>query len=165
DLRFHIAYQGVINYLAKTYYVPIFTNSTVNNFAFNPDAKGISFNVTGTTGTGFCNITIPKALLKGEPWTIKIDGLTLPSENYTVTENDEYAFIYLNYTHSEHRIEIVGTWVVAEFPPNTLTILLMAISLIAIIITVKQRKKLNALKTKYQSTITTLTNRFHQLRI
>ncbi|MEM3697809.1 MAG: hypothetical protein QXQ94_09985 [Candidatus Bathyarchaeia archaeon] len=165
DLRFHIAYQGVINYLAKTYYVPIFTNSTVNNFAFNPDAKGISFNVTGTTGTGFCNITIPKALLKGEPWTIKIDGLTLPSENYTVTENDEYAFIYLNYTHSEHRIEIVGTWVVAEFPPNTLTILLMAISLITIIITVKQRKKLNALKTKYQSTITTLTNRFHQLRI
>ncbi|MGB9777867.1 MAG: hypothetical protein ACPLW8_00540 [Candidatus Bathyarchaeales archaeon] len=165
DLQFHIAYQGVINYLAKTYYVPIFTNSTVDNFAFDPDTKSLSFNVTGTTGIGFCNITIPKTLLKGEPWTVKIDGLTLPSENYTVTENAEYAFIYLNYTHSEHKIEIVGTWVVAEFPPNIFTIILIIISLIVTVIAIKQRRKINTLKTKSQSLITAFTNRLHQLRI
>jgi hypothetical protein len=166
DLQFHIAYQGVINYLAKTYYVPIFTNSTVNNFAFDPNAKSISFNVTGTTGTGFCNITIPKALLNAalNNWTVKIDGATLSSESFTVAENSEYTFIYLNYTHSEHLIEIVGTWVVAEFPPNTLLIILMTISLIIAIIAVKQRKKISALKTKYQSTITALTNTLHKLK-
>ncbi|MEM3699527.1 MAG: hypothetical protein QXL57_01485 [Candidatus Bathyarchaeia archaeon] len=167
DMRFHIAYQGVIDYLAKTYYVPIFTNSTVNNFAFDPAAKSISFNVTGTSGTGFCNITIPKALLNAalNDWVVRIDGVILSSESFTVTENAEYTFIYLNYTHSEHRIEIVGTWVITEFPPNMLTIILMMISLIAAIIAVKQRKKLNALKTKYQSTINAFTNRLHQLRI
>jgi hypothetical protein len=164
DMRFHIAYQGVINYLAKTYYVPIFTNSTVDNFAFDSNAKSISFNVTGTEGTGFCNITIPKALLRGEPWTVKIDGLILPSQNFTVTENAEYAFIYLNYTHSEHRIEIVGTWVVAEFPPNMLTIVLIIMSLIATVIAIKQRRKINTLKTKYQSLIAEFANRLHQLR-
>ncbi|MGQ9545165.1 MAG: hypothetical protein ACUVQX_05205 [Candidatus Bathycorpusculaceae bacterium] len=167
DMRFHIAYQGVIYYLANTYYVPIFTNSTVKNFAFDPTAKSISFNVTGETGTGFCNITIPKALLRAalNEWVVKIDGLTLPSANFTVTENAEYAFIYLNYTHSEHKIEIVGTWVVAEFQPTTLLMLLIMLSLIATIITVKQRKKLNSLKIKYQNTIHTFTEKFHQLKI
>jgi hypothetical protein len=165
DLQFHIAYQGVVNYLAKTYYVPIFTNSTVDNFAFDPNAKSISFNVTGTEGTGFCNITIPKALLRGEPWAVKIDGLTLSSQNFTVTENAEYAFIYLNYTHSEHKIEIVGTWVVAEFPPNMITIALIIIGLIVTVIAIKQRRKINTLKTKYQSLITTFTNKLHQLRL
>jgi hypothetical protein len=167
DMRFHIAYQGVINYLAKTYYVPIFTNSTVGNFAFDSNAKSISFNVTGATGMGFCNITIPKALLRAAliEWTVKIDGLTLPLANFTVTENAEYAFIYLNYAHSEHKIEIVGTWVVTEFPPNTLTIILVMLSLIATIIAVKQRKQLNVLKIKYQNAIQAFTNRLHQLRI
>lgn len=164
DLLFKIAYQGVIDYLGKTYYVPIFTNSTVSNFNFNSDAECISFNVTGTTGTGFCNITIPSALLYaalGE-WNVKIDGI--PLSQFNVTENAEYVFIYLNYTHSNHLIEIEGTWIITEFPPNVLPLILVIISLIAAIIAVKQRKKLRTLKTKYQSVIRTFANRLHELR-
>ena len=166
NLVFRIAYQEAIDYLGRTYYALIFTNSTASNFTFNPSAKNISFNVTGATGTGFCNITIPRALLYaalGE-WAVKIDGIALNPAQYSVTENAEYVFIYLNYTHSNHLIEIEGTWVITEFPPNILPLLLVIISLIAAIIAVKQRKKLDTLKTKYQSVIQTFANRLHDLR-
>jgi hypothetical protein len=165
DLVFQVAYQEVIDYLAKTYYVPIFTNSTVSDFNFNPDAKRISFNVTGTTGTGFCNITIPRTLLYAAlgNWTVKIDGKLLHPENFTVTQNDEYVFIYLNYPHSDHTIEIVGIWVVTEFPPNMLPPILIILSVIAAIIAVKKRKRLSTLKTKYQSSIRTFAKILRQL--
>jgi hypothetical protein len=165
DLVFQIAYQGVKDYLGNTYYIPIFTNSTVSNFNFDPDAKRISFNVTGTTGMGFCNITIPRSLLDVTVgnWTVKIDGIPLLPENFTVTQNDDYVFIYLTYSHSDHTIEIVGTWVVTEFPPNMLPPILVILSFIAAIIAVKKRRKLSILKTKYQSTINTLAKILHQL--
>jgi hypothetical protein len=166
DLVFKIAYQGIVNYLGKTYYVPVFTNSTVSNFQFNPGSKSISFNVTGATGTGFSEITIPRALLNaalGE-WIVKLDGTPLPSENFTVTENAEYVFINLNYTHSEHLIEIVGTSIVTEFQPNTFLLILAALSLIVALVAVKKRKKLGAIRTKYQSAIHAFTDKLHQLR-
>jgi hypothetical protein len=167
DLLFKIAYQGVIPYLGKTYYVPIFTNSTVNNFGLDPGQKRIRFNVSGTTGTGFCNITIPKALLTAtllEDWIVKIDGVQLTPGEYNATENAQYVFIYLNYSHSSHFIEIEGTWIITEFSPNMLPLILVIISLIAAIIAVKQRKKLGTLKTKYQSVIQTFANRLYKLR-
>ena len=165
DLIFKIAYQEEVNYLGETYYVLIFTNSTESNFNFNPDAKRISFNVTGTTSTGFCNVTIPRALLYAEPeWVVRINGTRLNPGEFNVTENAEYVFIYLNYTHSSHLIEIEGTWIITEFPPNILPLLLVITSLIAAIIAFKQRKKLGTLKTKYQSVIQAFSNRLHELR-
>jgi len=168
DLVFQIARQEVIPYLGKNYYVPIFTNSTVSDFTSdfsNPDVPSISFKVSGTTGMGFCNITIPRALIdvKTGNWTVKIDGIPLLPENFTVTQNDEYVFICLTYSHSNHTIKIVGTWVVAEFPPNMLPPILVILSLIAAIIVVKKRRKLSILKTKYQSTIHTFAKILHQL--
>jgi hypothetical protein len=169
DLRFHIAYQQVIHYLGSDYYVPIFTNSTLSNFNYDfskTNAPSISFNVTGTAGTGFCNITIPRALLYAAigNWTINIDGSPLPLENYTVTENSAYAFIFLNYTHSSHTIEIVGTWLVSEFPQNMYLPILMILSFIAAIIAIKQRKRLGKVKAKYQGAIQTFAKILRQLR-
>lgn len=166
DLVFQIARQEVILYLGKNYYVPIFTNSTVSDFTFdfsNLNVPSISFKVSGATGMGFCNITIPRSLLDitvGN-WTVKIDGT--PTENFTVTQNDDYVFIYLTYSHSVHTIEIVGTWVVTEFPPNMLPPILVILSFIAAIIAVRKRRKLSILKTKYQSTIHTFAKILHQL--
>jgi len=93
-------------------------------------------------------------------WDVSIDGEPV---EFNVTENGEYVFIYLNYTHSSHLIEIKGTWIITEFPPNMLLLILMIISLIAAIIAVKQRKKLDTLKTKYQSVIQTFANRLYKL--
>ncbi len=152
DLLFKVAYQGVADYGGATYYVPIFTNSTASGFSFDHDAKKMSFNVTGALGTGFCNITIPKALLYADPadWVIQVDSTVLDVGNYNVTENAEYVFIYFMYSHSSHTVQVQGTWVVTEFQPNLLPLILAAISLIAAAITYKQRRRLGVLKLKYQ---------------
>ena len=101
----------------ETFIASVESNSTVSNFAFNQPEKKVSFNVTGSAGTiGFCNVTIPKALLYGEPWTVLIDGAPVPA---TITENATHSFLYFTYTHSTHLIQIIGTWVIAPPPPPT----------------------------------------------
>jgi hypothetical protein len=166
DLVFQIAYQEVRDYLGKTYYIPIFTNSTVTNFNFDPDAKRISFNVTGTIGTGFCNVTIPRALLNASlsDWAVSIDGTPPNSTDFSVNENAEFAFIYLNYSHSSHVIEIRGTWIVTEFQPNLLPLALVVLTLMTLVIAVRQRKRLRAFGIRYQGAIRTFVNRIVQLR-
>ncbi len=57
------------------------------------------------------------------------------------TENSDYAFIYLSYSHSTHSIEIAGTWVVTEYQPNLFVVILLTLALKIAIVTVKQRKK------------------------
>jgi hypothetical protein len=166
DLHFQIAYQEVLHYAGSDYYVPIFTNSTLSNFNYdftNSSAPSISFNVTGTAGSGFCNITIPRVLLYAAMgnWTVKIDGVPLPIENYTVTENSAYAFIFLNYTHSSHTITIVGTWLINEFPQNMYLPILMILSLVAAVIAIKQRKRLGNIKAKYQGAIRAFAKTLH----
>jgi len=165
DLEFRIAYQQVIQYIG-THNVIIFTNSTMSNFNFNPNLPGISFNVSGATGTGFCQIAIQRTLLYANPseWIVKIDGQTLTySSNYTVTENDDYVFIVLNYTHSTHRIEIAGTWVISEFNTNTVLIILVTLALMMAILAIHQRKNLAKMKMKCKNITSTfilkITNR------
>jgi hypothetical protein len=162
EFLFQIAYQEVVNYVGTDYYVPVFTNSTLSNFSFNPDAKRISFNVTGTTGTGFFNITIPRALLDAQlaDWIVRIDGVELTMGDYSITNNDGYVFIYLEYSHSSHLIEISGTWVISEFQPDLLPLMLIMLILATAAIGIKKRRRLNALRAKYQSAVHTFVSRF-----
>jgi len=88
--------------------ITIFSNSTVASFNFNQILAQINFNVTGQSGTlGFCNVTVPKSLLKSEPptkvWTVTLNGAYtsfFPSENATHTS------LYFTYAHSTRRIQI-----------------------------------------------------------
>jgi len=98
----------------ETFVVSVESNSTVSNFAFSQQDKQISFIVAGEVGIGFCNVTIPKALLYGEPWTLLIDGAALPA---TITENATHASLYFTYTHSTHTIQMIGTWVIGPSTP------------------------------------------------
>ncbi len=148
DLVLQIAYQEVIDYAGETYYVPIFTNSTLSEFNFNPSGKKIYFNVTGDTGAGFCQVIVPRSLLYaalGE-WIVKIDGIPLNTTDFTVTENAEYVLIELNYAHSSHLIEIQGTWVISEFQSNVLPLVLIVASLAVAAIAIRHRKKFSPLK-------------------
>lgn len=60
-------------------------------------------------------MTIPKALLYGEPWTVLIDGASVPP---AITENATHSCLYFTYAHSTHTIQIIGTRVI-EPPPDT----------------------------------------------
>jgi hypothetical protein len=159
DLMFLKAYEQQVSYAGGTYPIPIFTNSTVTSFSFSPSAKQIAFNVSGPPGTGFCNVTIPRNLLNASSlsdWVVMLDGKALPPNEFNITQNDDYVFIYLNYTHSEHRISIIGTAVLAEFQPDVLPLVLVILALIAAMITIKQRRKLEPLKAKCRQALSTL---------
>jgi parallel beta-helix repeat protein len=103
----------------ETFTASVESNSTVSNLAFNQPNKEISFYVTGPDGTiGFCNVTIPKALLWVETpdeWTLLIDG-SLPIF-LAITENATHNSLYFTYTHSTHEARIIGTHVIAPPPP------------------------------------------------
>jgi len=96
-----------------TFHVVTESNSTVSGFNFTQELKRIAFNVTGSSGSeGFCNTTIPKQLLGG-PFIVQLNGVSI---SFISTENSTHTFIYFAYAHSQHRIEIVGSTVIPEFP-------------------------------------------------
>jgi len=125
---FHIV-LGSIDYM-----VTMRSNSTITDFVFNQTLTQVSFNVNGTHGAvGFCNVTIAKSLLDGNPWTITIEGESpidfIPSDNVT------HSFLYFTYMHtSTLHVIIQGTWVVPEFPSLISLPLFMIATLLAVII-------------------------------
>jgi len=118
---------------SQDFYVKVVTNSTIliQTFNFSKEEMKISYNVTGSNLTmGFCNVTIPKKLLGG-PWTIKVGvDIMVPEKN----EDDNYTYLYFKYSHSTHRIEIIGNWVIPEFPSLIILPLLMIATLLTIMV-------------------------------
>jgi parallel beta-helix repeat protein len=123
------------------YSVSIFSNSTVSDFNFDQIAMKLSFDVTGESGTsGYSNVTIPKSLLTGSPWIIKIDNTII---DFDETTNDTHTFLYFTYTHeSPLQVTIEGTWVIQEFPSAIILPLFTIFSLVTVVsIRLKKRKQ------------------------
>jgi len=101
----------------EKYHVATFSNSTIARFNFNSSLKQISFNVTGPSGSvGFCNVTIPKSLLRGS-WLILVDEADLTAGT-AIVETSTQTFFYFSYGFfSTHTVKIVGTDVLDKSPP------------------------------------------------
>jgi len=123
-----------------TFNVTMISNSTISNFNFSESLKQISFNVTGPADkAGYCNITIPKNLLRDSPWTILLnstDWTTLCS----ITENATHTFIYIPYSCSTNTIQIIGTWAIPEFPSAIILPILMIATMVSVILCRRRRK-------------------------
>jgi len=104
------------------------SNSYVTQFVLTIASKQISFNVTGLSGTlGSCNASFPSAMLDG-PFTVKLDGSVLTQNvGYTQTFNGTHYLFQISYTHSTHKIEIIGTTVIPEFPTIVCILLLLTL--------------------------------------
>jgi parallel beta-helix repeat protein len=117
------------------YPVTLVSNSTVSGFRFLPANRKITFNVTGPAATrGYFNLTVLAALLRGDPWRILLNGADLLSQS-VLTANQTCTSIYLAFNQSGiYEVQIIGTWVIPEYPtPNILllTMLLAWMSMIA----------------------------------
>jgi hypothetical protein len=132
DLTYEITWE------TNRYNVRTVTNSTVMNFTFNQTLKQVSFDAAGTSGSkAVCNITIPKTLLQGNPWTVTLDG---QPTDFTQTENNTHTSLRFVHTlHSMSHIVIQGTWVVPEFPYCLLAFLLL--TTLSVLSSGKFRKK------------------------
>jgi hypothetical protein len=133
----------VLNVTSTCYRVVFNTNSTITHFQLNntdPSNPRLVFNASGTSGTtGYCNITIPKTLIKAEPsevWIIEVNGTIIYR---TISENATHTLISFTYTyHSPVKVEIIGTWAVTE---NQTPLVLMALILILTILASTLTKK------------------------
>lgn len=123
-----------------TYPITISSNSSVTHLVFNQQQAYITLNVSGPHGSkGYCNVTIPKELLKG-PWTFTIEG-DVSDIDIQEAENETHSFLYFIYSHtSTFLIKIQGAWVVPEYPTAMLPILLLLITILTVIINKKARK-------------------------
>lgn len=122
-----------------TYPVVTESNSTVTAFNFNQGAKRVYFNVIGEDGTtGYTNITIPKNLLDVDPlqppydWVIAVNLVNITGPP-TSTDNGTHSFVYFTYTHSEHRIDVIGNVVIPEFPRFILPLILIALTMLILL--------------------------------
>jgi hypothetical protein len=103
----------------ETFDIEIASNSNIANVELNEEEKMLSFTVEGETGTkGVTEVTIPKAMLSGEMMVL-IDGQAISATSSDVilkSETDAEVTFEINYSHSEHTVEVTGTNVVPEFP-------------------------------------------------
>lgn len=139
---------GVFNVVleSKTYQVVIESDSKIsapNNLALNVTSKTISFNATAVDG--YCNVTIPKTLMKCDKlsdWKVTLNGQV--ATNTAVTENATHTFIYIPLEQSATvTIAIQSTWIVPEFSSMTL-LLALFISMPTLLIAKKLRRKREA---------------------
>jgi hypothetical protein len=130
-------FYGFVSYGFRT---DVISNSTISDYDFsfigsNPQRAALSFNVTGDSGTtGFCRVDVPKPLINGS-FTVKLDGQLLMEPQYRIlpASNENYTYIYINYTQSQHQIEITGTTTIPEFPSSLILPLLMLVTLFGVV--------------------------------
>ncbi len=86
------------------------SNSAILDFEFNQTERSLTLNVTSTTGTaGSCEVTVPDSLLWGT-FSLNMDGYPLvEGDDYTQTYNETHYTFHIDYIHSTHAIEIVGS--------------------------------------------------------
>jgi hypothetical protein len=130
----------------KDFEVNVASNSSeVRDFAFEQGEKKISFTVEGETGTrGVAQVTLPKDLLAGQ-MTVTIDGRMVAEDSNDVIVTSDSATemtLEINYPHSEHTIEIIGTTVVPEFPMSIL-VMVGAIGSVIAVATLGGRSRYN----------------------
>jgi parallel beta-helix repeat protein len=112
------------------YPVALVSNSTVSTFRFTPGDPRVTFNVVGPADTiGYFNLTVPSALLQGDPWNVLMNGANV-SPKSVITSNETCTSIYVAYNHSgTYSVQVTGTWVVPEFPPTSIVLLAMMLAL------------------------------------
>jgi hypothetical protein len=84
------------------YTILVKTNSSVLEGEFDKEEQELKIKVSGPEGTqGVTEIEVPKSLCEPEDIEIILDGELV---NYTLTEDDTYYYIHIEYNHSIHEL-------------------------------------------------------------
>jgi parallel beta-helix repeat protein len=105
------------------------SNSTTPELRFYQENKTIKFEIAHRAGVaGYFNVTIPKSLMKGEPWAIFLNEYVNATSEAIITANATHSSIYLEYYEGGFPAEITGTWIVPELTPQNLAIILLMLT-------------------------------------
>jgi PKD repeat protein len=132
--RFNVSLNGL------NYTIIVESNSALTNFNFNQSLRQISFIVSGSPGTvGYCNISIPKALMWPDPsseWKVTVGGSSV--ENLKVSAEGSQTWLYFTYIHSTHQVIIVTVDAIPEFPLALIILFIITIITLGVIIARKR---------------------------
>jgi hypothetical protein len=96
------------------YTILVKTNSSLLEGEFDKEEQKLKIKVSGPNGTqGVTEIDIPKSLCKPEDIEIKLDGELI---NYTLTEDETFYYIHIEYNHSVH--ELTASFLHISKPPS-----------------------------------------------
>ncbi|MCW4008055.1 MAG: hypothetical protein NWF09_05125 [Candidatus Bathyarchaeota archaeon] len=119
-----------LNVGESSYKIIVSSNSTIQDLVVDQNSKKLSFYATGPDGSqGLCNLTVPTALIQSlwqGNYTVLVDGK--PPTSISSFSNQVYTYIYVTYSHSTRKVEVVP-----EFSPPSMLIILVILSLIALI--------------------------------
>jgi len=125
--------------------VEIVANATCQVFDYSnlESEMKLTYNLDANWNTNhmvMSNITIPHDMLGG-PYVLTVDGGGPDSiELDSNTTHTTIHFTYLHESHDSHEIEVKGSTVIPEFPTNSILMLLLTISLIALALAKKTPK-------------------------
>ena len=124
------------------YAVNFISNSFISYFNFgltDPCQAMLTFNVSSQIDTkGFVRVCIPKALINSS-YVVRFNGevitdTTYPQVRELPCSDETYTYFYINYTHSEHKIEISGSTTIPEFPSFLILPLFIIATLLVVIV-------------------------------
>jgi hypothetical protein len=121
----------------------VISNSSILALAFNPETKELKFSLSCEEDTvGYFNATIPKNLLAGNPWRVKIDN---ELASFQLSENATHIIISASYSFSNTlQVAIVGTWTATEFSSPLLAYIIAGALLFAAVMFLLFRKRLRS---------------------
>jgi len=130
-----------VSFKEEVYVVKTCSNSSVLDLAFNQTLKRIRLSLVGVDGTaGFCNVTFPAELLSGD-FTVFLDAVELvEGVNYSESFNGTHHTLSVNYEHSSHKIDVVGTNMIPDFAASLFLPLVMIGTLLALTLRKKLKK-------------------------
>jgi hypothetical protein len=101
----------------ENYTIYVKTNSSVLEGEFDKEEQELKIKVSGLEGTqGVTELDIPKGLCDPDDIEIVLDGELI---NYTLTEDDYYYYIHIEYNHSVH--ELTASFLhISEMPDQPL---------------------------------------------
>jgi hypothetical protein len=116
----------------------ISSNSTIINFSLAISDKRISFTVSGESGTnGYCRISVPKSLMycdSPDQWIVKVDNIILDASHsfrFTHSEDDNFNYFYIVYSHSTHTVDLIGTHIIVVPEFSSMIVEMMALFVLA----------------------------------
>jgi hypothetical protein len=101
---------------------------------FDQPHRILYFNLTGPAGTiGYCNVTIPKALIDASPdqWLVIVGGNIT---DYQATEDEANTYLYFTCPLSTRTVYIVGTGVIPEFPDAIIPMIFLVAMLLTVVV-------------------------------
>jgi len=130
-----------IEYLGETFTIITESNATITPIPMllKPEERQLTFNITGAEGNnGFVRIIIPYDFMH-DGWHVSVDGESITPEISTNATHTILQFV-VNLTGQNQQVSISALWLVPEFQPYMLLLVLFAVILPIILATKKFRK-------------------------